>query len=196
MPEAFESWLNSNRSVEAESELISWWKASERVWPSNATVTGGTALTNMNKICFANDNWSGLAWFSGGFEEIGIYRNRSGALESLWRRLSDMRIDPWDVTQQETQATTTAPIRKPEASIVLELQQPVLIDKPSRETFSRAVKTIRPIFEKFRETKYEPYCTPVSPQGIQFREKSYCEKWPKSSGIQNWATTFEARLTE
>jgi len=79
------------------------------------------------------------------------YRNRLIALDPLWRKLSEMRIEPWDVTRKEAMVTNCNPNQKSEPASV-QPAQPTLIDKPTRENlFTRAEEPITNIREIPRE---------------------------------------------
>lgn len=68
-----------------------------------------------------------------------FYRNHLRALDPLWRRLTEMRIEPWDVTRKETVVSTSNSTQRPDPTIVRSVQ-PMLIEKPARENLFTSVQ--------------------------------------------------------
>lgn len=63
-----------------------------------------------------------------------FYRNPTTALELLWRKLSDMGIEPWDVTRKDPALSDSNATRKPEPAGAGSAQLQ-LSDKPELEKF-------------------------------------------------------------
>jgi very-short-patch-repair endonuclease len=61
-----------------------------------------------------------------------FYRHQLVALDPLWGKLSEMRIEPWDVTRKEAVVSNSNSTQTPHPIIVRPVQ-PMLIDKPARE---------------------------------------------------------------
>ena len=80
-----------------------------------------------------------------------FYRNPSPALEPLWRKLSEMGIEPWDVTRKKPVVDHAEATQRPEPTM-LQPVQPMLTDRPARENlFTRAEEPTVNIREVPRE---------------------------------------------
>lgn len=80
-----------------------------------------------------------------------FYRNPTTSLESLWAKLSSMRIEPWDVIKRDEPVPVPGGAREPRMESVRAVQQ-TLIDKPERENlFNREETSTTKIREVPRE---------------------------------------------
>jgi REase_MTES_1575/AAA domain len=80
-----------------------------------------------------------------------FYRKPSTALEPLWTKLSNMGVEPWDVTRKELVVTDSNSIRLSEPLVAQSAQQ-MLIHKPERENlFTRPEEQTTNIREVPRE---------------------------------------------